>query len=176
LNNNKKEFLVPNDHLASIDPNYISGFCNGDGSTTLVTRPETFHKGFGNATLSIGQHVNNLALLQAIKEHLSIGNIFIHKDVALFVISNKEDLNNIIIPYLDENPFYGAHAISFLKWKHIIQYLLKIRNDKSIFNKENKSQIISNIRAIWQDKTTLIYTDLSLETSELMQKIKNINK
>src|SRR2546423_1399926 len=52
LNNNKKEFLVPKDHLASMDPNYISGFCNGDGSTTLVTRPETFHKGFGSATLS----------------------------------------------------------------------------------------------------------------------------
>jgi len=98
LNKGKKEFLVHNGHLNSIDPNYVSGFCNGDGSTTLVTSPETFHKGFGSATLSIGQHINNLPLLEAIKEHLSIGNIFTHKDVALFTIGNKEDLNNIIIP------------------------------------------------------------------------------
>src|SRR5213075_1586644 len=47
LNNQKKEFLVPISHLSSIDPNYISGFCNGDGSTSLVTGPNCFNKGFG---------------------------------------------------------------------------------------------------------------------------------
>jgi hypothetical protein len=40
LNNNKKEFLVPLDHLSSIDPDYIAGFCNGDGSTSLITSPD----------------------------------------------------------------------------------------------------------------------------------------
>lgn len=174
LNRNKKEFLVPIDQLVSIDPNYVAGFCNGDGSTTLVTAPNSFHKGFGIATLNISQHINSLSLLEAIRDHLTVGKIVISKEAASLVVSNKEEINNIIIPYFCKYPFYGAHAISFLKWRHIVEYLLKIREDKSIFNRENKSQIISNIRDIWHDKSTLVYTDLTLEFKELIQKIKNL--
>lgn len=130
LNNNKKEFLLPLDHLVSIDPNYISGLCNGDGSTSLVTAPTTFHKGFGIATLSICQHVNNLPLLEAVKEHLTVGRIEKHNDAASLVVSNKKDLNEILIPYFEKYPFYGSHAINFLKWKEIIKYLISIQNDK----------------------------------------------
>jgi len=68
LNNQKKEFLVPISHLSSIDPNYISGFCNGDGSTSLVTGPNCFNKGFGRTVLYVSQHVHNLLLLEAIKK------------------------------------------------------------------------------------------------------------
>jgi hypothetical protein len=71
-------------------------------------------------------------------------------------------------------PFYGAHAISFFKWKNIIMYLLKMREDKTIFDRKNKPQVISNIRSIWQDKTTLTYTDLTMEFKELQQKFKDL--
>ena len=123
LNNNKKDFLVPIDHHLSIDPNYISGFCNGDGTTSLVTKPDSFHEGFGRATLSIGQHVNNLSLLEAIRNYFGVGSLVNRKNLVDFVVSNKTDLQNVIIPFFDKHPFYGAHAISFLKWKTIITYL-----------------------------------------------------
>jgi hypothetical protein len=40
------------------------------------------------------------------------------------------DLNKIIIPFFEKYPLYGLHSISFLKWKYIVKYLLKIRVDR----------------------------------------------
>lgn len=92
------------------------------------------HKGFGRSTFSIGQHVNNLPLLEAFKTYFSIETITIDKDIAYFTVSNKDQLNKFIIPHLWNSQFILSmagtrHAIRFLKWKNIVAYLLKIRAD-----------------------------------------------
>lgn len=40
--------------------------------------------------------------------------------------------------------------------------------------KENKPLIISSIRSIWQDNSTLVYNDLSIEFKELLMKLRNL--
>jgi hypothetical protein len=170
LNRKKKEFLTPLAHLLDIDLNYISGFWNGDGTTTLVIKPDSFHEGFGSARAILSQHINNLPLLEAIKTHLGIGQIYTNKEMANLTISAKTDLKNILIPLFKKHPFYGAHAISFLKWSYIINYLFELNKDRSIFNKENQYEIINHVRDIWQDNTTQIYTDFTLEAKELLKK------
>lgn len=177
LNRNKQEFKLPMNHLENIDPNYISGFTSGDGSVSLVTGPENFNKGFGRATLVITQHVHNKLLLEAIMKYFSVGTITSVKSRPFeinYVVSNKDDLNNTIIPFFEKYPFYGLHSISFLKWSHIVKYLLKIREDKSIFDRQNKEIIVSNVRAIWLDKSTLLYNDLSLGSEGLKEKITDL--
>lgn len=174
LNNNKKEFLVPIEHLNSIDPNYIAGFCNGDGTTSLITSPDSFVEGFGRPTLSFSQHANNLPLLEAIKDKLTVGRIEKQRDAFSLVVTKSKDINEIIIPYFKKHPFYGTHAIAFFKWSNLTTYLQTIKEDKSVFNKENKPQIISSIRDIWKDRSTLVYTDLTLEVKELLIKFRNL--
>jgi len=177
LNRNKQEFKLPMNHLENIDPNYISGFTCGDGSVSLVTGPENFNKGFGRATLVITQHVHNKLLLEAIMKYFSVGTITSVKSRPFeinYVVSNKDDLNNTIIPFFEKYPFYGLHSISFLKWSHIVKYLLKIREDKSIFDRQNKEIIVSNVRAIWLDKSTLLYNDLSLGSEGLTEKMTDL--
>jgi hypothetical protein len=179
LNRNKQEFKLPMEHLEIIDPNYISGFASGEGSVSLVTGPESFNKGFGRATLVITQHVHNKLLLEAIMKYFSVGTITSVKSRPFeinYVVSNKEDINNTIIPFFELYPFYGLHSISFLKWSHIVKYLLKIREDKSIFKRQNKELVISNVRAIWLDRSTHLYNDLSVGSEELDKKIQNIKE
>jgi hypothetical protein len=118
LNRNKLEFKLPMKHLELIDPNYISGFISGDGAVSLVTGPESFNKGFGRATLVITQHVHNKLLLEAIMKYFSVGTITAVKSRPFeinYVVSNKEDINNTIIPFFEMYPFYGLHSISFFK-------------------------------------------------------------
>ena len=67
-----------------------------------------------------------------------------------------------------------SHAIAFFKWSNLTTYLQTIKEDKSVFNKENKPQIISSIRDIWKDNSTLVYTDLTLEVKELLIKLRNL--
>jgi len=148
LNRNKLEIKIPREHLLVINPNYICGFVSGDGTFSLVTGPENFHKGFGRTIFGITQHANNKLLLEAILNYFSIGtitSITSKPNENTFVVSNKIDLNNIIIPFFEKYPLYGLHSISFLKWKYVIKYLLKVREEKSIFNQQNKPIIISNI-------------------------------
>jgi hypothetical protein len=55
-----------------------------------------------------------------------------------------------------------------------VKYLLKIREDKSIFDRQNKDIIISNVRAVWLDKSILLYNDLTIESRELYKKIQDL--
>lgn len=177
LNRNKQEIKLPMEHLEVIDPNYISGFISGDGCVSVVTGPASFHEGFGRATLVITQHVHNKLLLEAIMNYFSVGTLTSVKSRPFevnYVVSNKEDINNTIIPFFEKYPFYGLHSISFLKWSHIVRYLLKIREDKSIFNRLNKDTIISNVRTVWLDKSILLYNNLTIESKELCNKITDL--
>jgi hypothetical protein len=178
-NRNKLEFKIPMEHLAIINPNYISGIVAGDGTFSLVTGPESFHKGFGRTILGITQHVNNKLLLEAILNYFSIGtvtSVTSKPNENTYVVSNKEDLKNKIRPFFEKYPLYGLHSISFLKWKFIIKYLLKLREEKSIFNRQNKPIIISNIRNIWLDKTSLLYNDLQIHSEEILKKMNELFK
>ncbi len=178
-NRNKLEFKIPIENLAVINPNYISGFVSGDGTFSLVTGPESFHKGFGRTILGITQHVNNKLLLEAILNYFSIGTVTSltsKPNENTYVVSNKEDLNKKIIPFFEKYPLYGLHSISFLKWKYVVKYLLKIREDKNIFKRQDKQIILSNVRTIWLDKSTLLYNDLSINSEEILKKITEILK
>jgi len=177
LNRNKQDIKLPMEHLKEIDPNYISGFASGDGSVSLVTGPASFNEGFGRSTFVITQHVNNKLLLETIMNYFSVGTITSVKSRPFevnYVVSNKEDINNTIIPFFELNPFYGLHSISFLKWSHIVRYLLKIREDKSIFSRLNKDTVISNVRTVWLDQSILLYNDLTIESKEICKKIKEL--
>lgn len=149
------------------------------GSVSLVTGPDSFHKGFGRATMVITQHVHNKLLLEAIMSYFSVGTMTSVKSrpyESNYVVSNKEDINNVIIPFFEKFPFYGLHSISFIKWSSIVKFLLKIREDQTIINQQDKEIVISNVRAIWLDRSTHLYNDLTVGSEELNKKIQNLKE
>lgn len=182
LNQNKKEFNLPIKHLQDINGHYVAGFVSGDGSCSVVTGPETFHKGFGMTVFLITQHINNRLLIEAILKYFGVGNLSViasRKDVINYRVTDKDALIKVIIPFFEKYTVYGLHAVSFYKWKHIIKYLSDKKEDVSnktrkIENVNKKAEIISNIRSYWLQKdSTSIFNDLSLNYEVLN---KNIEK
>jgi LAGLIDADG endonuclease len=176
LKNSKNN--IPNEHLINIDPNYISGFISGDGSFSVTNKPETAHKGFGITTFNISQIIRNEALILAIQHFFKgIGRTHILKaqnknsqDVILYTISEKKLLQEIIIPFFDKYPVYGLHSISFLKWKYIINIQIKNKTEILFSNKED---YISHIIKIWNNNTSCLFTDLSIENKDLKKEMKD---
>lgn len=183
MNNNKvAPIKLPLDNLINIDPNYISGFITGDGTFSLVTGPDSFNKGFGRSILGIFQHTNNKLLLEAISKQFKLkakpGLVCLKNipDMTSFIISNKYDHINTIIPFFEEFPVYGQHAVSFLKWSLIIKYLLSLRVEGTMPRNLDKPYIISNIRKVWLDKSWLINTDLTFNKENIVKQINDILK
>lgn len=170
LNRNKKEFNIPIEHLQEMNGHYIAGFVSGDGSFSVVTGPESFHKGFGTTVFLITQHINNRLLIEAIMKYFDVGSLSVidsRKDVINYRVTNKEHLTKVIIPFFEEYPVYGLHAVTFFKWKNIIKYLTDKKQDVN-----QKAKVISNVRAYWLEKeSTSIFNDLRLNYDVLNKKI-----
>lgn len=173
LNRNNTDLSIPLEHLNSIDGNYISGLATGDGSFSVVTKPNSTHSGFGQTSFNISQKQTNRLLLEAICKFFGVGKVFSDdkSNMSSFIVSDKLILNNIIIPFFDKYPVYGLHSISFLKWKTIILYSLKLRNDKVFKLNHFKDLYITNVRNIWSDNSIQFYEDFSLDSKQFNNKI-----
>lgn len=172
LNRNKKEHNIPIEHLNDINGHYISGFVSGDGSFSVVTGPKTFHTGFGTTVFLITQHIHNKLLIEAILKYFGVGYLSVidsRKDVINYRVADKKDLIKVIIPFFEKYPVYGLHAVSFYKWKHIVEYLTDSNK-----NVTEKTEIVSNVRDYWlEENTAAIFTDLSLNSDVLDKNKKN---
>lgn len=185
LNANKKEYNLPIEHLKDFCGHYIAGFVTGDGSFSVVTGPETFHNGFGTTMFLITQHTNNRPLIEAIMNFFGVGQLSIinsRPDVVNYTITNKDELSRVIIPFFEEYPVYGLHAVSFYKWTNIIKYF---KDKKDIISKRGKDseittrklEVISNIRSYWLERdSTSIFSDLSLNFETLNSNLKKYLK
>lgn len=70
---------------------WLSGFTDAEGSFIILALP----KGF-NFKFSIGLHIDDLAVLNYIKDKLGFGNIYITKNSCHFNVTKKEDMFKII--------------------------------------------------------------------------------
>lgn len=97
--------------------------------------------------------------------------------MAQFVVGDKKVLDEVIIPFINKHPVYGLHSITDLKWKYIIQYSLMSRVNKEFKLTHNHSEFyMSNVKTIWEDKTILLKTDLTLETQDFYEKVLKLFK
>lgn len=124
----------------------------------LVTKPNSTHNGFGITNFNISQKQTNQLLLEAICKFLGVGKVSCYNstNMASFIVSDKKVLNDIIVPFFNKYPVYGLHSISYLKWKTIIYYSLKLREDKEFKLNNSKDLYISNVRDIVNKYKTMI--------------------
>lgn len=101
--------------MQKIDPNYIVGLVDGEGSFTVYVRDPDSSKKVKRRTKVEPRFYLKLIekdrdMLDNLKEFFGCGNVYFqqdkrtnHQDCYRFEVSNRDDLKNIIIPFFEKN-------------------------------------------------------------------------
>lgn len=142
---NKTSSLSQTSNLAPLNPWYIIGFTDGEGSWGLSISKDTARKSGYNICpkFTIGLHSNDIALLERIAAHFGVGSISIgSNNLIRFQVSSISDLVNVIIPFFEEYPLISQKRADFEIFKQIVML---------VYNKEHLTpeglQKIVNLKA-----------------------------
>lgn len=69
---------------------------------------------------NINLHIDDLEVLEFIKNKLNCGNVFTNENVATFVVTKISDIQNILIPIYEEFPLNGIKHLDYLAFKEAI--------------------------------------------------------
>ena len=112
-------------------PSYISGFVDGEGCFSITIQKS------GNVNLGIqvipefhvSQHQNRTEVLKLIKKELGCGYIKPNdyrnqKDqTSVFVVRNKTDLRNKVIPFFKKSPLISIKQNDFEKFTRVVSLM-----------------------------------------------------
>ncbi len=110
-----------------IDPNYITGFVDGEGSFSISISPRNFKdvKWEIRPSFSISQHKRNRGILFKIKDYFGCGTIRPNRkdNTYKFEVRSLQDLKNIIIPHFKKYPLQTTKKIDFEIFCKVIQIM-----------------------------------------------------
>lgn len=126
-------FQKKNNLIQSINPNYVTGFSDGEAtfSISILKKP-------GNKTgyqvfpiFSIQLHKKDLLLLEKLKSFFNVGTIRLKKkkdninDTVIFSVQSIKYLTNSIIPHFNKYPLLTQKRADFILFKEIIDLMNK---------------------------------------------------
>ena len=126
-----------------IDPNWVSGFVNGEGCFYLVTK-KSLKGGSVGFRLLVTQHIRDADLLKSLIDYLGCGKYYTRPRTTMYgdyLVTSLDDFKNKIIPFFDKYPLQGLKSYDFNDLKKV--FLL--REDK---NGKISSEILENIEQI----------------------------
>lgn len=101
-----------------LNPFWVSGFVDGDGSFTTVLSRE-----FQKITLSfeISLHSKDVAILYRIRYFFGCGNVTTRSNIkrSTYRVTSFKDINEIIIPHFKNYPLYTQKQLDFSIWAKI---------------------------------------------------------
>jgi hypothetical protein len=110
-----------------IDPNYITGFVDGEGSFSISISPRNFKdvKWEIRPSFSISQHKRNRGILFKIKDYFGCGIIRPNRkdNTYKYEVRSLQDLKNIIIPHFQKYPLQTTKRIDFEIFSKVIQIM-----------------------------------------------------
>jgi hypothetical protein len=117
--------MTTSNNSKSLDPNFITGFTDAEGSfTILITESKTCKIGWTvRARFQIRLHSKDLPLLKEIQSFFGgIGNIYTSsKDqTATYRIEDIKSLTNVIVPHFESYSLQSAKRIDYELWKQCI--------------------------------------------------------
>lgn len=146
-----------------LDPDWITGFTDAEGSFTvpIVKKDNTNNivkdwRVFPRFAISL--HLRDIDLLYQIKDFFGVGSVMINRgkeeggraDFAYYVVSNIEDLNNVIIPHFEKHSLLTAKRFNFEYFKRIV----KLMYNKKHLSEQGLIEIFS-IRLNMNNKTPI---------------------
>lgn len=126
IKNNKQDFLITNT-IKPVDTiisnNTIAGIIDGDGSFYVNFN----NNGSINTGFSITTDTFSKPLLEQIqKQFEGIGTIYEgSKNELRFVVKGINQINKILIPFIDNNPLFSERALHYNKFKFVSQILIR---------------------------------------------------
>ena len=141
VSDNKPISTVGETNTSIVDPNYISGLTQADGSFFCTISKNAKSK-FGiriRPTFSITQDLNSVSVLESIMKQFKCGYITINNNThsAEYTVNSLTDLVHIIIPHFSTYKLHSAKQYSFLMMVKIIHILI----DK----KHYESQVLASV-------------------------------
>ena len=103
-----------------LNPQWVSGFIDGDGSFTVSIEPKT---GYVNLRLVIGLNHRESPLIQKISEFFGgIGRISFssNQQAVYYTVGNIKDLSSIILSHFDTYELQGNKNNNYIIWKEIL--------------------------------------------------------
>ena len=128
--------------LDTIDPWFITGFTDAEGSFIVRVRKNSKYKnGWLIAPVfSITLSSKDIYILQKIKVYFRVGTIAKSgKDTFKFKVESKEQILKAIITHFYKYPLISNKRADYILWKHIIELM----NDKKHLTLEGLHEIIS---------------------------------
>jgi hypothetical protein len=126
----------------NLDPNYVTGIIDGEGCfyVTFQKHSECVTGWNVRAGFTIGMHQRDLALLEQIKAHFGVGNVYLQSKKAYqYRVTSIKDLINVIIPHFIKYPLITQKRADFELFRQIVCLI----NHKKHVTLEGLLQIIS---------------------------------
>jgi hypothetical protein len=112
-----------------INPDYIVGFIDGEGSFNI-----TISKDLNRSSnyrliceMHITQNVHSIKVLQDIKDYFGCGIIKVDNKLSntmKYQVNSYKDIANKIIPFLDKYPLLTSKYLNYLNFKEAINLML----------------------------------------------------
>jgi cytochrome c oxidase subunit 3 len=120
---------------------WLAGFVDSEGNFNISLRNYTSHNNKYNSlilTFQIGLHIDDLAVLEYIKNRLGCGNISISKNRCNFFVNDQASLINIIVPIFKLVELKSSKYYQFL----IFEKAVNLIKNKGHLSSSGKIQII----------------------------------
>jgi hypothetical protein len=145
---------IPNiENLKVQNPNWISGFTSGDGCFHVSLSKTSFTKtGYRvNLRLQLTQHNRDNKLLKSLIDYFKCGRVEenLKTSISYYVVTNFNDITNIIIPFFDKYPIHGIKSLDFIDFKKIAT-LIKEKDHLNIEGIEKIMSLKSNMNKFRQ--------------------------
>lgn len=109
-----------------LDPYYVTGLSDAESCFFVsFLKDSEFRTGWNvRAGFSIGMHKRDKALLEQIKSHFAVGEIFKQgKDAYQYRVTSLRDLINVIIPHFLEYPLISQKRADFELFRQIVSLM-----------------------------------------------------
>ena len=118
-----------NNHYLIINPNFLTGFADAEGSFVLsITKSNNVKSGWViKPRFQIHLHKKDLFILEAIKNFLGVGKIYVQGEVSVeYRVFSIKDLK-IVLDHFDKFPLISQKYVDYLLFKEA--YLLLINRE-----------------------------------------------
>jgi hypothetical protein len=130
--------LVKNNQI--LDPNWIAGFTDGDGSFGVLTRKSSTHKIGLQVSLEfdITQHARDVLLFKNFPEFFNCGKVYVKSNNAVgFKVQKLSDITDRIIPFFKKYPIQGVKLKDF----HDFCLVAELMKNKAHLTEEGLNRI-----------------------------------
>jgi len=114
--------------INNLDPNFVSGFIDGEGTFSIYFsyRPESKFEWNITPKVSILLHSRDIELLRAIQSFFKVGNVkWSSQNTAYFEVTQINDIETVIVPHFDKYPLMTKKMADFLLFKSVIGLIIE---------------------------------------------------